>query len=100
MNLFWRLLWPTLVVLLILYGIHGVIVDDLYIPGKHGPGVDLHGISAWIGLLSIFVLIAMARIGKGSGRSGRSPTKRMREIWLGLLFIVLMVVAVILNEKS
>lgn len=34
--------------LLFLYGTFGVIIDDLYIPGKRRPGVHFHGEPAWI----------------------------------------------------
>jgi len=35
-------------VLLFSYGTYGVWVNDLYIPGKHGPGTHLHNVPAWI----------------------------------------------------
>lgn len=30
------------------YGIFGLIIDDLYIPGKRGTGIHFHGIATWI----------------------------------------------------
>ena len=33
---------------LLLYGAFGLAIDDLYIPGKRGHGVHLHGSPAWI----------------------------------------------------
>lgn len=34
--------------IMFLYGTFGVINDDLYLPGKRGPGVHLHGEGMWI----------------------------------------------------
>jgi hypothetical protein len=34
--------------ILFLYGTFGVIIDDLYIPGKRRPGTHFHGEPAWI----------------------------------------------------
>lgn len=31
-----------------LYGTFGVIIDDLYIPGKRSPGTHFHGEPAWV----------------------------------------------------
>ena len=33
---------------LIAYGAFGLWIDDLYIPGKRGPGTHLHGPAAWL----------------------------------------------------
>ena len=37
-----------LAVALLAYGTFGVYKDDLYMPGKYGRGIHLHGTSAWI----------------------------------------------------
>lgn len=34
--------------ILLSYGTFGVLIDDLYIPGKRGPGTHFHGEPAWI----------------------------------------------------
>lgn len=34
--------------ILLTYGTVGVIIDDLYIPGKRRPGIHFHGEPAWI----------------------------------------------------
>ncbi|MDR7331603.1 hypothetical protein [Roseateles asaccharophilus] len=34
--------------LLLMYASHGLIHDDLYIPGKWAPGVHLHGVPMWV----------------------------------------------------
>lgn len=35
-------------VCLFAYGTYGVWVDDLYLPGRHGPGLHLHHTPAWV----------------------------------------------------
>lgn len=30
------------------YFLYGALSGDLYLPGKRGPGVHLHGLSAWL----------------------------------------------------
>lgn len=35
-------------VFLLSYGGYGVWVNDLIIPGKHGSGLHLHGLTAWV----------------------------------------------------
>lgn len=40
---------------LIAYGIHGLWIDDLYLPGKHG-GYHLHGGTAWLLFSAVFCL--------------------------------------------
>jgi len=39
------------------YGLYGVAVDDLFLPGKRGAGMHLHGASAW---LAFFAMACMA----------------------------------------
>lgn len=34
--------------ILFFYGTYGVIIDDLYMPGKRRPGIHFHGEPAWI----------------------------------------------------
>lgn len=34
--------------IMFLYGTFGVIIDDVYIPGKRSPGTHFHGEPAWI----------------------------------------------------
>jgi O-antigen/teichoic acid export membrane protein len=34
--------------IMFLYGTFGIIIDDLYIPGKRSPGAHFHGETAWI----------------------------------------------------
>jgi hypothetical protein len=43
-----RILNVVLSLLLLFYGTAGVMADDLYIPGKHRPGIHFHGEPAWI----------------------------------------------------
>lgn len=43
-----------------IYGTLGVIFDDLYLPGKRGPGFHFHGVSAWI--LYVAFLCAAANL--------------------------------------
>jgi hypothetical protein len=43
-----RLTNSFLAAVLIAYGTFGVFLDDLYIPGKRGRGIHLHGTSAWL----------------------------------------------------
>ena len=33
---------------LFVYFFYGALVDDLFLPGRHGPGVHLHGLAAWL----------------------------------------------------
>lgn len=35
-------------VLLLLYGSYGIWVNDIYLPGKHGKGIHLHDVPAWV----------------------------------------------------
>jgi hypothetical protein len=35
-------------IFLFAYGGYGVFVNDLYLPGRHSPGVHLHDVPAWI----------------------------------------------------
>ena len=46
------------------YGAYGVWNDDLYVPGKSGPGIHLHGAPAW-------TLFAAITIGCGNLVYGR-----------------------------
>lgn len=43
---------------LVLYGIVGLIRDDLYIPGRRSRGFHLHGTSLWIMLVAILFGVA------------------------------------------
>ena len=41
--------WNTLLALaLVAYGSLGVYLDDLFIPGRGGSGMHLHGLAAWL----------------------------------------------------
>lgn len=45
----WERFWNTVFsVTLLAYGVYGLSINDLYMPGKHGPGVHLHGLTAWV----------------------------------------------------
>lgn len=54
----------VLAVVLLAYGFYGLYVDDLYIPGKRGGGIHLHGIGAWVmyGALVCSAAIALALV--------------------------------------
>lgn len=43
-----RIKYVVLSSVLIAYGAFGIVIDDLYLPGKRGPGVHLHGVPAWV----------------------------------------------------
>ena len=43
-----RVAYPIIALILFAYGSHGVYVGDLYLPGRHSRGMDLHGAPAWI----------------------------------------------------
>jgi hypothetical protein len=45
-------------VLLTGYGAYGLWVDDLYLPGKRGPGIHLHGLAAWVMALAMLCAVA------------------------------------------
>ncbi len=34
--------------LIVAYGAYGIWIDDLFLPGKRGPGTHLHGVAAWL----------------------------------------------------
>ncbi len=34
--------------LLLSYGTYGLSVDDIYLPGRRGPGMHFHGVAAWL----------------------------------------------------
>jgi hypothetical protein len=38
----------ALAILAALYGAHGIVTDDLFLPGKRSPGRHFHGIAAWL----------------------------------------------------
>lgn len=50
----WRIGLVLFATLLTGYGLHGVVVDDLYLPGKYSPGDHYHGKSAFC----IFMMLA------------------------------------------
>jgi hypothetical protein len=43
---------------MLLYGTFGIIIDDLYIPGKRRPGIHFHGEPAWILYLAFLCGVA------------------------------------------
>jgi hypothetical protein len=43
-----RIIYIILSSIMLAYGTFGVIIDDLYIPGKRRPGFHFHGVPAWI----------------------------------------------------
>ena len=44
----WRVLLVLIALLALAYGIHGVVTDDLYLPGKRSPGTHYQGMAAWL----------------------------------------------------
>jgi hypothetical protein len=42
-----RTLLIALAVLAAVYGAHGIVTDDLFLPGKRSPGKHFYGIAAW-----------------------------------------------------
>ncbi len=100
MNPILRIVGWLFAVLVVIYGIHGVVVNDLYIPGKNGPGLDLHGVSTWLGLLSFLAGIAMVRNSTVVGPDGRTQADKIRYLLWGALFVGLTFAAVFLNKKS
>ena len=46
---------------LIAYGGWGLYVDDLYVPGKRGPGIHFHGGPAWV-LYAAFLCAAASML--------------------------------------
>lgn len=53
--------------LLVIYGFHGLLVDDIYIPGKRSPGHHYRGAPAFVALpmiisfASVLITVAFAR---------------------------------------
>ncbi len=47
------------------YFLFGVISGDLYLPGKRGPGIHLHGLAAWLVTLAPLSLYAGGLIRDG-----------------------------------
>jgi hypothetical protein len=43
-----RIIYIILSSIMLVYGTFGVIIGDLYIPGKRRPGFHFHGVPAWI----------------------------------------------------
>lgn len=43
-----RFAYAAWALVLMAYGTIGVALDDIFIPGKRGNGIHLHGVSAWI----------------------------------------------------
>lgn len=52
-----RIVCVILSSILLIYGILGWVIDDLYLPGKRSRGIHLHGGSLWI-MLGAFVCAA------------------------------------------
>jgi len=80
------------IIVIVLYGawlaycVFGAVTGDLYVPGKHGPGVHLQGLDAWE-VVGGLVLIAM-----GLAARERAPIPPIVEMILlfsgiGLLFL-------------
>lgn len=52
-------MWNTVLsAILLAYGMYGLSVDDLYLPGKRGPGIHLHGFPAWVMFAAMFCACA------------------------------------------
>ena len=61
---------------LILYGAFGLWIDDLYIPGKRGPGTHLHGPAAWLMAAAMLMGSHRTWLGRRSTTSTSATTKR------------------------
>ncbi len=58
-----RVTYILLSVFLLAYGIHGLIVDDLYIPGRHSRGMHLHGRAAvWMFVAMCYFVVMMLTV--------------------------------------
>ena len=53
-----RITYIILSSILLIYGLGGFIIDDLYIPGKRGKGFHIHGIALYIMLCAFMCAIA------------------------------------------
>lgn len=45
-------------IFLLFYGAIGLYLNDLYVPGKHQPGIHFHGTAAWVMYCSILCVCA------------------------------------------
>jgi hypothetical protein len=45
---------------LLTYGTYGILIDDLFLPGRRGPGIHLHGIPAKV--MYVAMLFACANL--------------------------------------
>lgn len=75
------------------YGAWGLWVDDLYVPGRRGPGIHLHGYAAWLmfgAMASASTLMAMVVVDHYDQRNNERDYKRGAERMatiMGALFV-------------
>ena len=63
-------------VLILGYGLWGALRGDLYLPSKNGGGLELRGRSAWLGLVSLMLILIGCAL---FSRLGNYPTRK--EYW-------------------
>jgi hypothetical protein len=81
------------------YGAWGVWVDDLFLPGKRGPGIHLHGTPAWVmfgAMACASTLMVLVVVDHYDRRNNERGYKRAGE-WLGMVMGALFVLALVLH---
>jgi hypothetical protein len=90
---------------LLSYGTFGVVVDDLYLPGKRGPGIHFHGVSAWIMYgaflfaVANFVSVIVDHYDRRSNETNYKLFARVTQIGGWTLFVLAVVVWVFFQGK-
>ena len=81
------------------YGAWGVWVDDLFLPGRRGPGIHLHGTPAWVmfgAMACASALMVLVVVDHYDRRNNERDYKRAGE-WLGLVMGALFFLALALH---
>lgn len=81
------------------YGAWGVWVDDLFLPGRRGPGIHLHGTPAWVmfgAMACASLLMLLVVVDHYDRRNNERDYKRAGE-WLGMVMGALFVLALVLH---
>jgi hypothetical protein len=101
-----RAVCGLLAAFLLFYGVRGIYRDDVFIPGRSGPGVDFHGLPAWMlaGGLFCFAAFLISCLIRSFENPPNRPVYRifnrwMKYIGLGLFFGAFVVDLLSIHKK-
>lgn len=93
-----------LLIIILLYGTVGVLVDDIFIPGKRaGQGSHFHGILAWMLYIAILCAIANMRSVVFDHYDKRNNEKNYHRFAAvtktvgGIIFLIVMVLSIFIR---